>query len=254
MTLRFRLLSCSLALSALSAFCAPAAFAAGAPHWDYKGEHGAAHWGDIDPSYEACAKGQAQSPIDIRNAQPAQLPALQFAYGAVAPSIVNNGHTIQVNVPKGQFLTLGDKRYELVQFHFHTPSEEKVNGKPSAMVAHFVHRDAEGKLGVVAALIQPGKPNAGLDSVLGHLPQRAGETVTVDGLQVDLASLLPADKRYWDFEGSLTTPPCSEGVHWMVLTQPVTVSADGIKRFRQLYAANARPVQPLNGRTVRVSQ
>jgi carbonic anhydrase len=252
MTLRLRLISCSLALTAL---CAPAAFAAsGAPHWEYKGEHGIAHWAELDASYEACAKGRAQSPIDIRNAQPAQLPALQFAYGAVAPSIVNNGHTIQVNVPKGQLLTLGDKRYELLQFHFHTPSEEKVNGKPAAMVAHFVHRDAEGKLGVVAALIQPGKPNAGFDTVLGHLPQRAGETLTVDGLQLDLASLLPADKRYWDFEGSLTTPPCSEGVHWMVLTQPITVSAGAIKQFRQLYSANARPVQPLNGRVVRVSQ
>lgn len=122
------------------------------------------------------------------------------------------------------------------------------------MVAHFVHRDAEGRLAVVAALIQPGKANAGFESVLAHLPARAGETLTVDGLALDLAALLPAEQGYYDFEGSLTTPPCSEGVHWLVLKQPVTVSAAAIRKFRALYAANARPIQPLNGRVVRVSQ
>lgn len=239
-----------------TALCASASFAAPptAAHWDYRGPHGAAHWGHMEAAYEACAKGQTQSPIDIRNAQRAQLPALEFAYGRVAPSIVNNGHTIQVNVPKGQFLTLAGHRYELLQFHFHTPSEEKVKGKPSAMVAHFVHRDDEGKLAVVAALIQPGKVATGFDAVLSHLPRQAGETLTVDRLELDLAGLLPVERRYWDFEGSLTTPPCSEGVHWMVLTQPVKVSAEGIRRFRQLYPANARPVQPLHGRVVRVSE
>jgi len=245
--------SCFITVAAL---CASASFAAPphAAHWDYRGPHGAAHWGEMEPAYESCAKGQTQSPIDIRNAQAAQLPALEFSYGRVAPSIVNNGHTIQVNVPKGQFLTMAGQRYELVQFHFHTPSEEKVKGKPSAMVAHFVHRNDEGKLAVVAALIQPGKASNGFDTVLSHLPRQAGETLTVEGLELDLAGLLPTERRYWDFEGSLTTPPCSEGVHWMVLTQPVKVSAEAIRRFRQLYPANARPVQPLNGRVVRISQ
>jgi carbonic anhydrase len=247
----------SRSLASLSfILCATASLAvqAATPHWEYRGPHGVAHWAEIDPSYESCAQGRAQSPIDIRNAQAAQLPALEFSYGRVAPSIVNNGHTIQVNVPKGQFLRIGDHRYELVQFHFHTPSEERVQGKPSAMVAHFVHRDAEGKLAVVAALIQPGKGATGFDTVLSHLPQHAGETLTVDGLELDLAGLLPAQRRYWEFEGSLTTPPCSEGVRWMVLTQPVTVSAQAIQQMRRLYPANARPVQPLNGRVVRASQ
>lgn len=248
------LLTCSFIVVAV--LCAPAAFAAPAatPHWEYTGPHGTAHWAALDTAYEACAKGREQSPIDIRNAKPAVLPALDFAYGRVAPAIVNNGHTIQVNVPRGQALTLGGHRYELAQFHFHTPSEEHVNGKASAMVAHFVHRDADGKLAVVAALVQPGKANPGLEAVLSHLPAHPGETLTVDGLELDLAGLLPADRRYYDFEGSLTTPPCSEGVHWMVLTQPVTVSPAAIRRFRALYRANARPVQPLNGRVVRVSQ
>lgn len=242
--------ACSLLLAA---FGPQAALAAG-PHWDYRGSHGPAHWGELDASAETCAKGAQQSPIDIRNAVPTALPALQFSYGSVPPAIVNNGHTVQVNLPAGNALTLDGHRYELLQFHFHTPSEEHIQGKPAAMVAHFVHRDAEGHLAVVAALLQPGKANAGFESVLAHLPARAGETLTVEGLALDLAALLPTEKGYYDFEGSLTTPPCSEGVHWLVLKQPVTVSAAAIRKFRALYAANARPIQPLNGRVVRVSQ
>jgi carbonic anhydrase len=244
--------SCLIAAAAL---CSAASFAAPAStaHWEYHGTHGVAHWAALDSAYEACAKGRTQSPIDIRNATPAPLPALEFAYGRVQPAIANNGHTIQVNVPPGQVLRIGEHAYDLVQFHFHTPSEERVNGKASAMVAHFVHRDAEGRLAVVAALIEPGKANAGFDAVLSHLPARGGETLTVEGLELDLAALLPAERRYYEFEGSLTTPPCSESVQWMVLAQPVTVSPEAIRRFRKLYSSNARPVQPLNGRLVRVS-
>lgn len=240
-------------LFTIAALCAPASFASATPHWDY-GRHGAAHWAELDPGFQGCATGRAQSPIDIRHAEAAPLPALDFAYGRVAPSIVNNGHTVQVNVRPGQSLRIDGHAYELVQFHFHTPSEEHLNGKASAMVAHFVHRDAEGRLAVVAALIEPGKPNPGFDAILSHLPAHAGETLTIDGLELDLATLLPAERRYYDFDGSLTTPPCSENVHWMVLARPVTASPAAIRRFRALYRSNARPVQPLNGRVVRVSQ
>lgn len=249
--------ACLFAFAALSIHAAHTAHAAspGVPHWEYRGQHGAAHWAKLDPKFEACAKGRSQSPIDIRNARTADLPALEFSYGRVPPSIVNNGHTVQVNVPPGQTLRIGDHSYELVQFHFHTPSEEHVEGKASAMVAHFVHRDAEGKLAVVAALIEPGKSShSGFETVLSHLPARPGETITVEGLELDLAALLPQQRRYYDYDGSLTTPPCSEQVHWMVLAQPVQVSREAIRRFRQLYSANARPVQPLNGRVVRVSR
>ena len=239
---------------ALCALGASTAFAADTVHWSYGGAHGAAHWGALSPANEACATGLHQSPIDIRNAKVEALPELQFSYGKVSPAIVNNGHTVQVNVPEGQFLQVGERRFQLLQFHFHTPSEERVQGKASAMVGHLVHRDDQGKLGVVAVLIQPGKPNAAFEAVLSHLPAHAGETLTVDGLQIDLAGLLPASRRYYDFEGSLTTPPCSEGVHWMVLAEPVTLSPKAIQNFRRLYAANARPVQPLNDRIVRVSR
>jgi len=223
------------------------------PHWEYAGHHGGPkQWAELDASFEACAKGLRQSPIDIRGAVKADLPALAFQYGEVEPTIVNNGHTIQVNLPTGQRLKVGDQTYELLQFHFHTPSEEQVAGKHAAMVAHFVHRNAQGALGVVGVLIQPGKSNAAYAPVFEHLP-RSGEKIMVDDLKLDLPALLPARKGYYAFEGSLTTPPCSEGVSWMVLKDPVTLGADQIKAFRRIFNANARPIQATNGRIIQES-
>ena len=224
-----------------------------APHWAYAGHHGMpAHWAELDPAFETCAKGLQQSPIDIRNTVKSDLPALEFGYDSAAPVIVNNGHTVQVNLPAGQTLKIGDQRYELLQFHFHTPSEETVAGRHAAMVAHFVHRNAAGELGVVGVLIEPGKRNAAFDAIFAHLP-RPGEKIIVQDLTLDVAALLPADKGYYAYEGSLTTPPCSQGVRWMVLKTPVRLGADQIKAFRRLFNANARPVQPLNGRIVKES-
>jgi carbonic anhydrase len=202
--------------------------------------------------FESCAIGKQQSPIDIRGAVASKLPALQPDYPALAPSWVNNGHTIQVNLPEGAALTVGDNRYKLLQFHFHTPSEEAINGKRFDLVAHFVHRDEQGRLGVIAVLFKRGKPNAAWGQVLAHLP-REGETIGVQGLNLGLASLLPAKLGYYAFEGSLTTPPCSEGVSWMVLKTPVEISGAQLATFRKLYSANARPLQALNGRVVRSS-
>lgn len=198
------------------------------PHWSYHGHGGPAHWAELDPAFEACAKGLSQSPINISKTEKADLPA-------------------------GNSLKVGEQSYELLQFHFHTPSEEAVAGKRAAMVAHFVHKNAEGRLGVVGLLIQPGKRNAGFDSVFAHMP-RPGEKITVDDLKLDLAGLLPASLSYYSFEGSLTTPPCSEGVSWMVLKSPVTVSPEQIKAFRRLVHENARPLQPLHERVVKESR
>lgn len=225
-----------------------------APHWNYEKHHGGpTQWAELDPAFGNCAKGARQSPIDIRDTVKADLPALEFQYAKTAATFVNNGHTIQVNLPPGQVLNVGGKAYALLQFHFHTPSEEMVAGRHTAMVAHFVHRDAAGELGVVAVLLEPGPSNEALAPVFAHLP-RPGEKITVDDLVLDLAAMLPSDRRYYAFEGSLTTPPCSEGVNWMVLKTPVRLGAEQIKAFRRLFNANARPVQPLNGRVVQESQ
>ncbi|OWQ47665.1 carbonate dehydratase [Roseateles noduli] len=227
--------------------------AAAAAHWEYTGDKGATHWSEIDPSFAECAAGHQQSPINIVKPVKAALPALDFHYGSAAPTIWNNGHTVQVNLPAGNTLDVGGQSYELLQFHFHTPSEEHINGKSLPMVAHFVHKNAAGELGVVAVLIRAGRSNAAWGSVFQHLP-RVGEKITVDELSLDLASLLPKSLGYYDFAGSLTTPPCSEGVHWMVLKEPVTLSARQIDAFRKLVGRNARPVQPLNARLVQESE
>lgn len=229
------------------------ALADGSPaHWEYTGEDGPSHWATLDSHYESCGKGQHQSPINITQAVKSTLPALEFHYSDSSPTIINNGHTVQVNLPAGNTLTVGDQTYELVQFHFHTPSEEAINGKHTAMVAHFVHKNAAGALGVVAVLLQVGKANSAFGPIFEHLP-RPHEKISVDDLMLKLADLLPKNLGYYAFEGSLTTPPCSEGVSWMVLKEPVTLSAGQIKAFRQVIHANARPIQPLNDRVIKES-
>ena len=241
------------ALAALALCAVTSAGAQGShPHWGYKGQLGAAHWGELEAGFEACARGAAQSPIDIRKTVKEALPALEFQYTPGAPTLVNNGHTVQVSMPAGSKLVVNGKAMELQQFHLHTPSEEAIGGKRAAMVAHFVHKGEDGGTGVVAVLIQPGKTHAAWAPIFAHLP-RPGEKLTVDGLAVDASALLPASKGYYSFAGSLTTPPCSEGVQWMVLKEPVKLGAQQIKAFRQLYNANARPLQPLNGRVVKES-
>lgn len=246
-----------LAKAALAFGFVLAAFGAHAgghgPHWEYQGAHNPTHWAELDPAFESCARGSQQSPIDIRATEKVALPALEFSYGSATPSIVNNGHTVQVNLPPGQQLKVGEQSYELLQFHFHTPSEEAINGQRKPLVAHFVHRNAAGQLGVVAVLFDIGAGNTAFSPVFDHLPTKAGEIITVADLTLDLAALLPADRHYYSFEGSLTTPPCSEGVNWMVLKTPVQLSAAQIKAFRRIFSANARPLQPVNGRPVRES-
>lgn len=234
-----------------------AAFAADhAAHWSYKGGAGPGHWSDLDEKFEACRLGRNQSPIDIRDkdAAKAALPAIEFDYHSSPLSIVDNGHTIQVNYAPGSGITVGGKRYELVQFHFHKPSEERLNGKAYPMVAHLVHRAADGTLAVVGVLLERGARLPVVATVFDNLPRRAGETLDVPGVSIDVAALLPQSKAYYTFTGSLTTPPCSEGVTWFVLKQPSHISAAQVAQFGRRYAMNARPVQPLNGRSVQTSE
>lgn len=225
-----------------------------APHWTYSGKTGASHWGELQAGFEACSVGREQSPIDIRGASAAELPPLAFDYSTSSAEIVNNGHTIQIDLPQGGMLRLPFGAYRLLQFHFHTPSEEQVNGKRYPLVAHLVHQSAEGQLAVVAVLLDEGAANAVIDKVWTYMPLDAGDRVRMPAGLLNLSDLLPADQRYYQFMGSLTTPPCSENVLWMVLKAPVTLSKAQHKLFTQLYPHNARPVQPLNGRVVREAQ
>jgi carbonic anhydrase len=240
------------ALVAISLAAAPAL--ASEAHWSYGKEHGGpAKWSELSPEYATCGLGKLQSPIDIRGAKKAELPAIQFGYVAGQPKVVNNGHTVQVAVPPGDTITVGDHTYELQQFHFHAPSEEAVNGKHAPLVAHFVHKDADGKLAVVGVLFDVGAPSAALAPIFAKLPAKAGTEVTLEDVKLDPAAVLPAKRGYYEFEGSLTTPPCSEGVRWLVLQQHATISKEQLAAFRKLYPANARPIQPLNGRAIRAS-
>jgi carbonic anhydrase len=218
------------------------------PHWAYEGKEGPAEWGKLDSTYATCSFGHTQSPIDIKGAKSADLPALKFNYQAVPLNIIDNGHTIQINYPAGSTLAVGDKTYTLKQFHFHHPSEEHINGHGYAMVVHLVHADSEGHLAVVAVLLMQGADNPLLATLWKNIPSEKGKAVDVPGVTVNVTNLLPSDHGYYTFTGSLTTPPCSEGVTWYVLKHQSPLSADEIAAFAKIYPKNARPIQPLNDR------
>lgn len=222
--------------------------------WSYEGEKGPSHWGDLKTEYATCKTGKHQSPIDITSATPADLPAIEFSYTPSPFRIIDNGHSVQINLDPGSFIAVGGKRYDLVQFHFHRPSEEQFRGKPYPMVAHLVHKDADGKLAVVAVLLKKGHANPFIEALWKDLPRDVGQEHAPQGKSVDLRELLPANHGYYTFTGSLTTPPCSEDVTWFVLKQPVEISKAEETAFSAKYAHNARPVQPLNGRTVQASR
>jgi carbonic anhydrase len=224
------------------------------PHWTYEGEHGPKYWGSLDSAYGTCKLGTHQSPIDIRGAKPADLPAIQFSYQPAPLKVIDNGHTIQVTWPSGSFITVGDQKYELQQFHFHHPAEEKVNGKSFPLVAHLVHKNAEGKLAVVAVLLAAGNANPVVAELWKHFPAEEGKEVAPEGVSINPTDLLPAKRGYYTFTGSLTTPPCTEGVTWLVLKTPAQVSKDEVAAFAKKFPNNARPVQPLNGRVVQATR
>lgn len=241
------------ALFVATALCCAHGVRAEGPHWSYQGHGGPAEWGELDPAFATCQLGKLQSPIDIRGAKAADLPAIKFDYKPSPLKVIDNGHSIQVNYAPGSSIDVGGTRYELVQFHFHKPSEEKIDGKAHAMVAHLVHKGADGKLAVVAVLLDDGGTNPTIDTIWKNLPQEKGKEATVNAT-VDAATLLPADHGYYTFQGSLTTPPCSEDVRWFVLKTPLKIAGSEITAFGKIYPMNARPSQPLNGRTLEATR
>jgi len=222
-------------------------------HWSYGAHGGPAEWGELDHAFASCRLGKVQSPIDIRDAKAADLTPIKFDYKPAPLKLIDNGHTIQVNYPPGSTIDVGGTRYELLQFHFHKPSEEKVDGKAHAMVAHLVHKGSDGSLAVVAVLLDKGQDNPTLRAVWRHLPKQKEKEIAAPAT-IDASALLPADKGYYTFAGSLTKQPCSEGVRWFVLKTPMTLAASELTAFAKLYPMNARPTQPLNGRAIEATR
>jgi len=223
-------------------------------HWSYDGDEGPSHSGDLSPDFAPCKNGHHQSPIDIRNPQKADLPPSSFDYKPSPLHIIDNGHTIMINYAPGSSIRVGDKQYALKQFHFHRPSEEKINGKTYEMVVHLVHADQDGNLAVVAILLENGKDNPLISELWNDLPKKKEKEERLDTIMINAANLLPADPTYYTFSGSLTTPPCTENVTWFVLKRPVSVSASEIEQFSRLYRNDSRPTQPLYDRHVLESQ
>jgi carbonic anhydrase len=249
--IRSAIIGCACCLAAREVLAAepshPAGAAAHAPHWSYAGDTGPAHWGELQPDFKVCQLGLEQTPIDLADGIGGQPAAVAFAYRPLPLRIVNNGHTIQVNADAGSACVIGGVRYELLQFHLHHPSEHLLSGKPFDLECHFVHRSSEGALAVVGVFIRPGTRNAALAPLFDAMPGKEGPEIRAAGA-IDPAALLPRSGGWFRYMGSLTTPPCSEGLTWTVFKEPIEASAGQIARFAGLFPGNARPLQRRNRR------
>jgi carbonic anhydrase len=221
-------------------------------HWSYSGPDGPEHWDELESDFAPCKVGRRQSPIDIKDAKDqADLAPIRFDYKLSPLKIINNGHTVRVNYEPGSSITINGIALPLTQFHFHHRSETEIDGQKYDLELHLVHEDpAAGRAAVVAVLIKNGSENALLRQLLSQVPQKIGEVVEKKKIVINAADFLPADQNYYVFDGSLTTPPCSEPVKWYVLKTTIEASPSQIAAFAKLYPDNARPVQPLNGREV----
>ena len=224
--------------------------------WSYQGQTGPAMWGRLSPAYRACSKGVEQSPVDIRRAHlDRSLKPIEFHYIAGSVTIENTGHTVEVRVNPGSYIVADGVRYDLVQIHFHHPSEHTVNGDLSDMEIHLVHRSAEGKLAVLAVLFSENADfaNATLATLWAHMPTQPGQAEKVSDM-VNPGGLIPRDRGYWTYTGSLTAPPCTEGVRWFVFEQAISISRSQYDAFARLYKNNSRPTQDLHGRRIQASE
>ena len=230
--------------------------AAQTANWSYQGKTGSLVWGRLDPAYQTCAKGHEQSPIDIRGARLNKaLQPIEFHYIAGSLKLENDGHTIVAHVNPGSYIVANGVRYDLTGFVFHHPGEEAVKGRLSDMEVQLLHRGADGKLAVVDVRLveNPGKPNATLATLWQHLPVTAGASEKIEEM-VNPGGLLPADRGYWTYTGSLTAPPCTEGVRWFVLEQEIGLSRDQLRAFAALFRMNTRGLQDPHKRRIEASE
>lgn len=219
-----------------------------APHWSYEGHGGPEHWGTLDPKWVTCSEGKTQSPVDLKWSKSKGDGKIEFSYQGSPLKLIDNGHTLQVNFEPGSKVNLRGQTYELVQMHFHTTSEHTFSGKSYPLELHFVHKNAEGKLAVVGVMFEVGAAHPGIQALWDQWPTEKGAEKVVSGVQVNPQDFLPSRSSHYHYWGSLTTPPCSEGVNWNVLNTPLQISKEQLARFTKTYAHNSRPVQPLFGR------
>ena len=223
-------------------------------HWGYTGHEGPANWGDLDSKYSMCKVGASQSPINIAKevtVDTGDLQKITFDYKTAASEVINNGHTIQVNIKDGSSIKVDGIEFALKQFHFHTPSENQIEGQSFPLEAHFVHASKNGKLAVVAVIFKDGKENPIIKKIWNKMPHKAGDSAGCGLSSKVINDILPRNKDYYRFSGSLTTPPCSEGVRWLVMKNYSHISAAQTEEFLELFHhANNRPVQPINARKV----
>ena len=237
-------------LVSIAGACLIAASALASEKWGYSEEKGPDNWGSLDPGFGACSGGKNQSPIDVSRTIHAMLPPIEFRYRTSASEIINNGHSIQANYASGSSIAVDGHVFELKQFHFHSPSENHINGRSFPMEAHLVHADGEGNLAVVAVMFDEGDANPAVASLWKQMPASRGFRSALAS-DVNASSLLPEDRSYYRFNGSLTTPPCSEGVWWFVMKQPMTLTRAQIELFTDAMGhPNNRPLQPLNARVI----
>jgi len=222
------------------------------PHFTYEGDQGPSHWASLTTDYRACGVGKNQSPIDIRTKESiaADFDDIEFNYTTSALNILNNGHTVQANYDVGSSISINGKTYNLAQFHFHTPSEHQIDGKSSPIEMHLVHVSEEGDLAVVGVLFSEGKENSALQDIVNAIPDSESEEETIENVTVDANNLLPSETLEYRYSGSLTTPPCSEGVKWFVLQNSLEISSAQLSRFQAVLGKNNRPVQKFNAREI----
>ena len=220
-------------------------------HWGYSGDVAPANWGKLDEKFKICSEGKVQMPIDIKPTKDIDLPKLDLKYSAKSNSIVNNGHTVQVNIDGGDTLTIDGDVYELKQFHFHTPSENHINGKEFPLEAHFVHATKDGKLAVISVMFKEGTMNPTLTKIVKAFPLKDNKPAKLELSKEYIDVMMPKNKDYYKTMGSLTTPPCSEGVTWIILKNPETASKAQIEAIhKEINKNNNRPIQPTNGREI----
>lgn len=239
-------------LCGVAMLCSGAAMASGGgTHWGYEGHEGPESWGDLSPEYAICKNGKNQSPIDISETIEAELQPIAFSYSPSSLDALNNGHSIKASYAAGSSITVDGHTYELKQIHWHTPSENTIDGKSYPMEAHFVHADANENLAVIGLMYEKGAANSAIASIWENIPAKVDATSTNPDIAISAMDMLPASKDYYRFNGSLTTPPCSEGVRWMVMKDPVQASAEQIEKFHGTFHGDTnRPVQPTNARLV----